>query len=68
MNGELFRRDQMFITEKDETGQTSIKSLASIKGVRKDIPFEKWYLNGSFGGIPVIYEPEFEFTDETPVK
>jgi AAA15 family ATPase/GTPase len=61
MNGELFRRDQMFITEKDENGQTSIKSLASIKGVRKDIPFEKWYLNGSFGGIPVIYEPEFEF-------
>ncbi|HMV42991.1 MAG TPA: ATP-binding protein [Leptospiraceae bacterium] len=63
MNGELFRRDQMFITEKDEIGQTSIKSLASIKGVRRDIPFEKWYLNGSFGGIPVIYEPEFEFTD-----
>lgn len=63
MNGELFRRDQMFITEKDEIGQTSIKSIASIKGVRKDIPFEKWYLNGSFGGIPVIYEPEFEYTD-----
>lgn len=68
MNGELFRRDQMFITEKDENGQTSIKSLASIKGVRKDIPFEKWYLNGSFGGIPVIYEPEFEFNTDKPVE
>ena len=41
-----------------------LKVSASIKGVRKDIPFEKWYLNGSFGGIPVIYEPEFEFNTD----
>ena len=61
MDGELFRRDQMFITEKDYMGQTSIYNLSSIQGLRKNVPFEKWYLGGSLGGIPVIYEPELVF-------
>lgn len=61
MDGDLFRRDQMFITEKDYYGNTTVYNLASIKGVRKNIPFEKWYLGGSFGGVPVLYEPELVF-------
>lgn len=61
MDGELFRRDQMFITEKDYMGQTSIYNLSSIQGLRKNVPFEKWYLGGSLGGIPVVYEPELVF-------
>lgn len=65
MNGELFRRDQMFITEKDYMGNTTVYNLSSIKGVRKNIPFEKWYLGGSFGGIPVVYEPELVYNGES---
>ncbi len=64
MDGELFRRDQMFITEKDYVGQTSIYSLSSIQGLRKNIPFEKWYLNGRLGGIPVIFEPNLDLSNE----
>jgi hypothetical protein len=27
-----------------------------IEGLREDIPFDKWYLSGRFGGLPKINE------------
>ncbi len=53
---ELFRRDQVWFTEKDQYGATSLYSLSDFdyKKVRSDIPFDKWYLSGRFGALPVI--------------
>lgn len=57
-----FRRDQIWIVEKDNTGSSELFSLVDIKGVRDNIPFEKWYLSGRFGGIPGIESLNFEMT------
>lgn len=57
-----FRRDQIWIVEKDQTGVSELFSVTDIKGVRDDIPFEKWYLSGRFGGVPNIESLNFELT------
>lgn len=54
------RRDQIWIVEKDEYGASELFSLADIEGIRKDIPFEKWYLSGRFGGVPSVKELNFK--------
>lgn len=61
LNSGLFRRDQIWFAEKDIKGSTEYYSLADFTGIRKDIPFGKHYLNGSFGGTPVINDYDFEF-------
>ncbi|MFZ1322611.1 MAG: ATP-binding protein [Ignavibacteria bacterium] len=55
---ELFRRDQIWFTEKDKYGATSLYSLIEFKNsnLRKDTPLEKWYLSGRFGALPVFNE------------
>ncbi|KFN39293.1 MAG: hypothetical protein JU82_07700 [Sulfuricurvum sp. MLSB] len=56
---ELFRRDQIWLTEKDQYGVTTISSLAQFKNVRKQEDFEKQYIQGKYGAIP--YLSPFEF-------
>ncbi len=55
----LFRRDQIWFTEKDNYGASHISSLAEFKNVRKDADFEKDYIQGKYGAIP--YLGKFEF-------
>jgi AAA15 family ATPase/GTPase len=55
----LFRRDQIWLTEKNKVGATDIYSLAQIKNVRSDEDFKKNYIQGKYGAIP--YLGEFEF-------
>ena len=56
----LYRRDQIFFTEKDQNEQTHLYSLIEFKEqktgkkVRNDASFEKDYLNGMYGAIPFI--------------
>jgi AAA15 family ATPase/GTPase len=64
LGANLFRQDQIWITEKDINGISSYYTIADIKGVRADVPYEKYLLNGSFGGTPVINEFDFEFNLE----
>ena len=54
----LFRRDQIWFTEKDNYGATSLYSLVEFKNsnLRKDTPLEKWYLSGRFGALPIFNE------------
>ena len=59
LNRGLFRRDQVWFTEKDETGATALYSLQDIKGVRAEDQFEKGYLQGKYGGIPFFSEFDF---------
>lgn len=53
LSNKLFRRDQIWFTEKDRYGVTSLYSLAEYR-VRHDISFEKGYLSGRYGAIPFI--------------
>lgn len=49
----LFRRDQIWFTEKDREGSTHLTSLVEYK-VRNDAAYEKNYLEGRYGGIPFL--------------
>ncbi|QTA85782.1 AAA family ATPase [Desulfonema magnum] len=51
---ELFRRDQIWFTEKNEYGETDLYSLVEYRNfhVRKDASFDKNYLAGKYGAIP----------------
>jgi len=55
----MFRRDQIWLTEKDKYGATDIYSLAQLKDVIKNENFEKQYIQGKYGAIP--YLGKFEF-------
>ena len=59
LNSSLFRRDQIWLTEKDKYASTNIFSLAQFNDVRKTEDFEKQYIQGKYGGIP--YLGKFEF-------
>lgn len=56
LNSALFRRDQIWFTDKDEFGKTELYSLSQIDGIRKDVPYDKWYMSGRFGATPVVNE------------
>jgi AAA15 family ATPase/GTPase len=49
----LLGRDQVWFVEKDLTGGTKLFSLGDFK-VRKDEAFEKSYLKGRYGALPVL--------------
>lgn len=53
LSNKLFRRDQIWFTEKDRRGATHLYSLAEFK-VRNDASFEKDYINGRYGAVPFI--------------
>jgi AAA15 family ATPase/GTPase len=47
----VFRRDQIWFTDKDRYGATKMYSLAEY-AVRSDASFEKDYLAGKYGAVP----------------
>jgi hypothetical protein len=49
----IFRRDQIWFTEKDQHGATKLTSLAEFR-VRNDASFERDYFRGKYGAIPFI--------------
>ncbi len=57
MDQELFRRDEMWVAERDKNGASSLYSLSEFEGVRYDKDIRKSYLLGRFGGIPSLYMP-----------
>ncbi|MBC8486150.1 MAG: AAA family ATPase [Bacteroidetes bacterium] len=61
LDTEIFRRDQICFVDKDYEGGSVFFKLSDIKGIRKDIPIDKWYLSGRFKAIPVISEPQLKF-------
>jgi AAA15 family ATPase/GTPase len=52
MDQNLFRRDEMWITERDAHGASSILSFSEYKDIRSDKDVRKSYLQGRLGGIP----------------
>ncbi|NLL07067.1 MAG: ATP-binding protein [Clostridiaceae bacterium] len=61
LNRETFRRDQIWFTEKDTEGVSSLYSLAEYKlendkKVRNDATYNKDYLAGRYGAVPLLRE------------
>ncbi len=58
---ETFRRDQIWFTEKDDSGVSNLYSLAEYKldddkKVRNDATYNKDYLAGRYGAVPLLRE------------
>lgn len=54
LDKDLIRKDQVWITEKNNKGETDLYSLQDFESLREDTSFDKWYLAGKFGGVPQI--------------
>lgn len=54
MDQDLLRRDELWATERDETGNTSLCSFDEFKGIRTDKDIRRLYTQGSIGGVPHI--------------
>lgn len=64
LDRDIFRTDQIWFAEKNKFGETEIFSAQDFEGVREDVPFDKWYMAGKFGGLPKIEDIESVFTHE----
>ena len=64
LDKEVFRKDQIWFAEKNKQGATEYFCVKDFEGVRDNTPFDKWYMNGKFGGQPKIKEIEFIFSHE----
>ncbi len=53
LDRELLRRDEIWFAEKDALQQTHLSSLSDLC-VRDDLQFEKSYVQGRFGAIPIV--------------
>ena len=58
LSNKIFRRDQIWFTEKDRCGATTLYSLAEYN-VRNDASFENDYIKGRYGAIPYISNLNF---------
>lgn len=53
LNKEQFRRDEVVFIDKNERGESSLYSLSDLK-IREDATFNKDYLQGKYGAIPIF--------------
>ncbi len=53
LDSKLFRRDQIWFTEKNRYGSTDLYSLVEYK-IANDASFESDYIKGKYGAIPYI--------------
>lgn len=65
MNNKCFRRDQVWFTEKNNLGESSLFSLADYKlndkKIRNDASYSKDYMLGKYGAVPFIDEIDSSF-------
>lgn len=59
LSNSLLRRDEIWFTQKDQTGVSTLYSLADFidedgTKIRKDASYEKNYLLGKYGAIPTL--------------
>lgn len=53
LNKDQFRRDEVLFVDKNYRGESSLYSLSDLK-VRDDATFNKDYLQGKYGAIPIF--------------
>jgi AAA15 family ATPase/GTPase len=54
MSQSVFRRDELWVTERDRGGGSGLTSFSEFKDVRRDKNIRKSYLQGRMGGVPRI--------------
>jgi len=54
MDQKLFRRDEMWVVERNPQGESSMMPFSEYKDVRYDKDIRKSYLQGRLGGLPRI--------------
>jgi hypothetical protein len=54
MDNKLLRHDEMWVTERDASGASTLYSFSEYKDAAKDKDIRKSYLQGRLGGIPRI--------------
>ena len=54
MSSDLFRRDQVWFTRKQDDGATELVCLDEYGEVRGDTNFERWYRQGRFEAVPEV--------------
>jgi len=68
MTQDIFRRDEIWITERDQFGASKLVAFSEFKDVRKDKDIRKSYLQGRMGGIPKIRSTAASCEDEVSVR
>lgn len=63
MDQALFRRDQIWFTEKDANGAAHLYSLLEFRP-RNDASLAKGYLQGRYGALPFLGNPEMLLAEE----
>ena len=63
LSAKILRRDQVWFAQKDMYGATKLYSLADYK-VRNNASFEKEYLEGKYGGTPIVGDFSKLFVNE----
>ena len=53
---DVLTRDEVWLVEKDLEGHSSVYPLSQFTNIRNNIDFEKWYLQGRFGGVPLLLD------------
>lgn len=56
MDQSIMRRDEMYITQRGIDGCSELVGLAEFEGIRFDKDLIRSYLDGRFGGIPMLGE------------
>lgn len=56
LSADLFRRDQIWFTDKNKFGEAKLYSLADFKSdeVKKNEPYEENYIRGKYGAVPFL--------------
>lgn len=60
MDQSLFRKDEIFVVDRDDENISHLNSLSNCKGIRNDLDLRRSYLDGKFGGRPHINKAEFD--------
>ncbi|WP_291321953.1 ATP-binding protein [Desulfonatronospira sp.] len=56
----FFRRDQLWMVSKNDVGSSELYSLSDFR-VRPDSSYDKDYMQGRYGAVPVLSEPVTTF-------
>jgi hypothetical protein len=56
---EMFRKDQIWFTQKNKQGETELYSADDFEGIRDNSAFDRLYLSGSFQAIPHLKTADF---------
>ncbi len=62
LNNKQFRRDEVVFVDKNKRGESTLYALSDLK-VREDATFNKDYLQGKYGAIPIFQHSEIDKGD-----